>query len=239
LGNIPFLQPLAGIATFFTSPLQHIAFTVFHQDTDSIEISQLKKENALLLKKLIDQKRLLADDSALRDQFKSNHPTNATLIPAEVIGAPGFIPGISGPQSLILNVGAKQGAYVGEAVVVNNTIIGSIEKVGYTTSVLLSLQTSHRSFTAKTLETNAIGLVTVLDSGGLVFGNVLLSDTLKKDDYVVTKGDVDATKKGFPPDLFIGKIISIEKKPSDLFQTAKIVPQVDLSTVRMVFLVSY
>ena len=65
----------------------------------------------------------------------------------------------------------------------------------------------------------------------------MLSDSLKKDDLVLTKGDVNAQNVGFPPDLTVGKIASVSKNPSDLFQKAEIQPLVDLSNLEKVFVV--
>ncbi|HZJ18567.1 MAG TPA: rod shape-determining protein MreC, partial [Patescibacteria group bacterium] len=67
--------------------------------------------------------------------------------------------------------------------------------------------------------------------------NVLLSENLKKGDIILTKGDIDQEENGYPPDLIIGKIISVDKSPSALFQKADVVSLVDLSKLTTVFII--
>ena len=208
---------------------------MFHSNEATDELEKLKKENGQLRKKLVDEKKLVAENNALRDQFKSNTPSGSKLLPAQVIGAPAFMPGVSQPEKLILAVGKKDGVKKGDVVLVNNNLIGNIERVFSTMSVVLPLTVFSRPFTAKTLGTNAIGLIRSTN-GGLYLENVVLSETLKKGDIVVTKGDVDETESGFAPDIIIGKIVSIDKKASNLFQSAKVQSLVDLSKVTIVFI---
>lgn len=71
----------------------------------------------------------------------------------------------------------------------------------------------------------------------LVFDNVLLSEKLAKDQVVLTKGDMDEKGVGIPADLMVGKIISIEKKSSDLFQRAEVKSQIDFKNLSIVFVI--
>jgi len=91
------------------------------------------------------------------------------------------------------------------------------------------------SFTAKTTATHALGIMQGTGTETIVLNNVLLSDTLQKGDIVVTKGDINSDGLGFPPDLIIGKIISINKKASALFQSAEVERLVDVTRLEMVF----
>jgi rod shape-determining protein MreC len=68
--------------------------------------------------------------------------------------------------------------------------------------------------------------------------NVVLSEKLEKDDLVRTKGDVDERGQGFPPDLIVGKIISVNKQPSALFQSAEVKSLVDFSRLSTVFVIT-
>jgi rod shape-determining protein MreC len=99
------------------------------------------------------------------------------------------------------------------------------------------LTNSTSLFTAKTLNTQAQGVVKGQGGGGVVLDNVVLSESLKKDDLVLTNGDINTQNSGFPPDLTVGKIISVSKNPSDLFQKADIQPLIDLESLEKVFVV--
>ena len=71
----------------------------------------------------------------------------------------------------------------------------------------------------------------------LSYGNVLLSEVLKPGDVILTKGDISEEGTGFPPNLIVGKIVSIDKKPSDLFQKAKVESPIDFSDLDQVFII--
>ena len=57
---------------------------------------------------------------------------------------------------------------------------------------------------------------------------------LQKGDLVVSKGDVSRGVQ-VPPNLVIGKIISVNKQTSNLFQTAQVQSLVDVSRLERVF----
>lgn len=234
LSQIPFLQGGSIFFSIFTTPLQKVTFAFF-QPSQTGEIARLTKENQVLAKRLVDQKKLITENNALKDQFSTNKPDNKTLLPVSVIGAPGFIPGTQ-PEELLIDKGSAEGIAIGEAVVINNNLVGSIDRVSSSLAVIRPLERFTQSFTGKTVTTNAAGLV-ISDSDGVRLDNVLLSDVLQKGDLVVTKGDVDEKGKGFLPDIVIGKIVSIDKKPSSLFQSAKVQSFIDLSRLTTVFVV--
>lgn len=68
--------------------------------------------------------------------------------------------------------------------------------------------------------------------------NVVLAEGLEKDDLVSTKGDTDENGLGFPPDLVVGKIVSVNKKASNLFQSADIRSLVDFNKLETVFVIT-
>jgi cell shape-determining protein MreC len=60
---------------------------------------------------------------------------------------------------------------------------------------------------------------------------------LKKNELVLTKGDVDIDGTGIPADLVIGKIQSIEKVPTAIFQRAEVKSLINLTKLSVVFIV--
>ena len=86
------------------------------------------------------------------------------------------------------------------------------------------------------LETNALG---VARGGGdhLLLSETLLSETLKVSDTIVTKGDMDESGIGYPPNLIVGRIAAVEKNPSALFQSAKVKSPIDFSKLSTVFVI--
>jgi cell shape-determining protein MreC len=53
----------------------------------------------------------------------------------------------------------------------------------------------------------------------------------------LTNGDITLSGSGFPPDLVVGKITSVEKKPSSLFQKAEVESFINFSKITAVFVI--
>ena len=234
------LNPLDSLLKTIFSPIQAVTYGSFARITgfgQNAEIQQLKAKNFALTKQLVDRAKLVGDNKALRDQFATENPKSSDLLPASVVGAPGFVPGLSVPEVLILDKGISDGLKIGDAVVYQNNLVGKITQISEDLASVTLLTNSTSQFTAKTLQTGALGVVKGQGGGGIILDNVLLSDNLKKDDLVLTKGDIDVQNGGFPADLTVGKILSVSKNPSDLFQKAEIQPLIDLSNLQKVFVI--
>lgn len=236
-GKLKFLE---GTFSWLFSPAQKVASSIFHIGPSSkSEVEELRRENSELLDRLKDQALLESENKALRDQFEIEYPRSTDLLPAKVIGRPGFVPGVSNPEYFILDVGTKDGVKMGAAVIFGTNLVGRIANTNFRTSKAELITNSSSSFTAKAVSyadsREAIGIVKGSGSEEIVLGNVLLSSVIRKDDLVLTKGDIDEKGAGFPPNLIVGKIISVEKKPSDLFQRGQVRSPVDFSSMDEVF----
>jgi rod shape-determining protein MreC len=239
--KIGILNPIDSLFKNIFSPVQSLTHTVFSGITgfgQNQEIQSLKAQNLALAKQLVEQNKLIGDNKALRDQFQTESPKSVNLIPADVVGAPGFVPGLSVPELLVLNRGTNDGIKVGDAVVYQNNLVGKITQASSNLSNVTLVTNSSALFTAKTLATGAQGVTRGQGGGEVILDNVVLSDNLKKDDLVLTKGDVSSQNSGFPPDLTVGKIISVSKNPSDLFQKAEVQSLVNFNNLEKVFVVA-
>jgi rod shape-determining protein MreC len=235
------LKPVESLFGGVLSPLQSITTGAFSKLTDfgsTAEVKVLKQQNLVLTQKLVDQTRLIGDNKALNDQFQTQTPRSQSLLPADIVAAPEFIPGISVPETLILNQGEADGVKVGQAVLYQNNLIGKIVKTSAFLSSVKLVTNASFSFTAKTLGTQGLGVINGQGGGEMILGNVVLSDTLKKQDTVLTKGDVNLAGLGLPPDLVVGKITSVSKSPSDLFQKAEVKSLIDVSKLTKVFILT-
>lgn len=240
LPKISFLKPVNSFVQAVFAPVQSLTYGVFSKITSftsNTKLKALEDENKALVKKLIDQQKLIADNKALRDQFQTANIRSASLVPAQIVGAPGFVPGVSVSETLILNRGESDGVKIGNAVIFKDNLVGRIIKTSQFLSSVLLITNSSSSFIAKTVETNALGVVKGQGGGKLILDNVLLPDNLKKNDIVVTKGDINENGVGFPPDLIVGRINSISKNASDLFQKAEITTFVDFGKINVVFII--
>lgn len=222
-------------------PVEKTIFGMF-ENTGNItdgKFAKLSEENRLLQKRLLDQKLLEKENKALKDQFQGKeNPQSKKLLPAHVIGMPRFLPGISRPEYYILDKGQADGVKVGYTVVVNNNLIGKIDEISPRLARVKLLTGKDFSFTATSPETNADGVIKGQGNTEMIFDNVLLSDTLKTNAVVITKGDVTKEGIGLLPHLLVGKIVSVEKKASNLFQSAKIKSFLDFTKITLVFIVT-
>lgn len=219
------------------STLENITAFIFQPVTHSsknAEIEKLQKENAKLLSQLAQLEKLKRENNALSDQFAIQNPKSELLIPATIIGRFGDIAQDKTPYTIILNKGSDDGVAVGQGVVVDNVVVGKIKQVSINRSYLMPLFDEDIRISGKTASSS--GIVRGDGSGSIIFGNVTLKDTLKVGDLVVTSEDV-VGEKGFLPDLAIGTIQSIEKKSSDLFQSAKLKSPIDIAKVETVFII--
>jgi len=217
-----------------TIAMQSLSYNLFQKlpfMSEDLKIKRLKDENLELLSRVADLEKLKKENAALSDQFQTAYPQSLQLLPARIIGTPSFIPGVSNPSVFILDKGVKDHIKKGFAVVIKDNLVGVISQVSENLSKVDSVNNSSFSFTAKT-QNGAAGVVK--GGGNLTINNVLLSESIKEEELVLTKGDMGQNGIGIPPDLVVGKIKSVEKNPSDLFQKAEIeslVNFVNLSTV--------
>lgn len=228
--DVPFVQ------TIF-NPVQYAFIRLFHQTTPTTALDKLKAENISLQKQTAKMHLLEADNKALRDQFQTTNPASQNLMPVAVIGMPGFIPGVTVPDFLIISAGAKDGVTDGQAVVYKDLLIGTITALHPRSAKVQLLTAANVSFAAKTATTGALGIVKGFGNGQVELDNVVLSDTLTVGDMVVSGADAQENGKGIPPGLIIGKITSIDKKSSNLFQKANIQVLTDVTRLSEVFLV--
>lgn len=236
----PVGKSVSSIFQNILSPIQSSTHNIFNSLTSlgsSSEIKSLKEQNLVLTQKLIDQSKILQDNKALNDQFQTQSQKSSNLLAADVIGAPGFIPGISVPETLIINRGESDGVKVGDASIYQNNLIGKVIKTSSNLAVIMLITNSESSFTVKTLNTQSQGVANGQGGGALILNNVVLSDTLQKQDTVLTKGDVNENGAGYPPDLVVGKITAISKNPSELFQRAEVRSLLDFAKLSKVFII--
>jgi rod shape-determining protein MreC len=180
-------------------------------------------------------KALEKDNAALRDQFKQGYPKAETLMPADVVGVPGFLPGVSAVEEIVIDKGSEDGVKVGRVVVFKNILIGRVERASAHLSVVDVISHEGISFTAETSKTSALGVLSGAGAGEMVLENVLLSDRLEKGDTVMSKGGVGVSGEGVPPGLVVGKIVSVKRQASSLFQSAEVASLVDVERLKMVF----
>jgi rod shape-determining protein MreC len=224
---------LSGITGFFEQallPLQRAGFSLGNNPNTMTTEAMLQEENRKLQTQLVQQKELEKENNALRDQFKTSKPSPKTLLPAQIIGIR--------DEGFLIDKGTADDVHTGDVIVYKDNLIGKIGKASTHMSIVYLLQHKDISFTAQTVKTKSLGIMKGNGESALILDNVVLSDKLEKGDMVITKGDIDETGKGFPPDLVVGKIVSVNKKASALFQQAEVKSLVDFARLETVFVLT-
>ncbi|SRR5260221_2047052 len=230
LGKIGWLGWVGNSVGRVFSPVEGMIFSTAQKVLPtSREIASLKAENLLLRSELVKEKELQQDNQALRDQFTTTSLQPTALLPAHIIAAPNFLPNITYPDTFVLDIGYLDNVKKGMAVVYKDNLIGVVtQATSHTTQVML-IAKKQTIISAKNLETNALGVIKGQGSGDMTMENVLLSDTLHVGNTIVTNQGM------YPPNLVIGKITSVDKNPSALFQQASVKGLVDFEKLTIVF----
>lgn len=237
LFKLPILRPISSLTQNIFTPIESLTHKITFDFGSNPQIAKLNAQNLNLAKKLVDSKKLELDNRALRDQFSTQFPSSHNLLIANIIGSPSFIPQVSFPESFILDKGEKDGVKVGQAVIYKDNLIGKIIETSSNLSKVNLITASNFSLTVQTLNTESHGVLKGQGGGNMILDNIILSQNLKQDDFVITKGDVDLNSVGVLPNLIVGKIVSINKNQSSLFQTAKVQSLLDFSHLSIVFII--
>lgn len=220
------------IQSAFSVP-KNVLYSLGKNERDS-KIYSLTQKNLKLEQKMADYALLKSENEALKSQFSISTDTSQNLISAKIIGFQGSS---KNPTNLIINAGLKDKVKIGMAVIFERYLIGKIDTVSQDYSVVMTTLNPQFRVLAKLPETNANGII--LGRNDFMFlDGVVITDTLKKDGIIVTKGEVDDKGIGVLPDLIIGKISSIFKNETAPFQNAEVIPIIDYSKLTNVFLIS-
>lgn len=222
LFRFPLFAPVRGGLESLFTPVREL---IYGATVSQTEIDTLKEENAKLLSQLAKHKETEEEIQALRSQFQFSQEKSRTLLPVRIVGK-------KDSDTYFLNKGERDGVKKGAVVVVKDVLVGIVTSTTPTLSVLTATTKEGSDFSTQTVTTSALGITTGVGDGQMILDHVVLSDTLQEGDTIITKGNEE---KNIPPDLLIGKIISVEKKVSDVFQTARIDPLLDVSRLSYVF----
>ncbi len=226
-------QLLKPISNFFQRTFFSTLNIFPHKQSTNSEIDSLKLQNAKLETEVNDYQNLKNENQALRDQFKTSYPESENLIPAKIIGFPDNFEN-ENISYLIIDQGSKSGVNKNSVVVFQNNFIGLTENVSNNFSKVFTLFSGNFSLAAQDENTSAFGIVKN-ESGEIILDNVLTSDHLKVGDLVETAPS-ENENSNILPNLVIGKILSVQKDPSSLFQKAVIVPLYNYKNLSVVFI---
>lgn len=187
-------------------------------------IAELEAEVVTLREQAADVDRLNALLGTARD-----HPENR-YVAAKVIGrdTSPFL------HYLILDKGSDMGIRRGMPVVNEKGLVGRITEVSATASKLQLITDPDSSINARIQESRSEGILIGLPTGELEL-------TYLSQDILVSVGEIVVTSGlggGFPPEILIGRVVSVHRRDYELYQTAIIEPRSDFTRLEMVLIIT-
>jgi rod shape-determining protein MreC len=160
-------------------------------------------------------------------QFKEQAPPS--MIAAQVIGRDSS----NRYKSVILNKGESDGIQKDMGVITPSGVVGRVVKTTGATAVVLLLTDPNNAIAGLIQRTRDEGIVEGIPQGRARLKYIPMLSAVKEGDRVVTSGLVG----GFPRGLAIGTITTIDREEGALFQTAELVPEVDVNRVEEVLII--
>jgi len=201
------------------SPLEFVRFA----RTGTARIADLERQVAQLS---VDAARIFElekENEAMRKLLGASLPPQWKYIPAAVV---------SKGEKLALGVGEMQGIKVGETVVWQDILLGTVVSVSNRQSSVRLLLDPESRIPAYVPRSGADGLVIGRFNSQIILTQVLQAGDLKQDDLLLTSGGSD-----LPRGLIIGKIGKIISDETDVYKEALVEPIVDLGSLDTVFVV--
>jgi rod shape-determining protein MreC len=242
LGQAGLLTPVRDLALRAASGVQSSVSAAFFNVRDFLtaprNLQELIQKNSQLEQRVAE---LEAEVVTLREQAAEvdrlnallgtarEHPENRYLA-AKVIGrdTSPFL------HYLILDLGSNSGIRRGMPVVNEKGLVGRITEVSPTASKLQLITDPDSVINARIQESRAEGTLVGRQTGELELIYISQDVTVTVGEIVVTSG----LGGGFPPEILIGRVVSVHRRDYELYQTAIIEPRSDFSRLEMVLIIT-
>jgi rod shape-determining protein MreC len=137
-------------------------------------------------------------------------------------------------QYVIIDHGSDSGLRHGMPVVTDQGLVGRIDAVIGGAARVQLITDAGSSVNVSLQSTQTEGLLTGSVTGDLTIGMIPQNVVVQPGDLVLTSG----LGGNYPLNVVVGKVVSVRKLETDLFQTAAIQPAVDLSNLRAVLIIT-
>jgi rod shape-determining protein MreC len=187
------------------------------------DLGLLQKQNADLRESAIAAQRL-AGLLEFKEQFI------AQTVAARVIGRDST----NWYGGVVLNKGDRDGIRPEMGVMTPAGVVGRVVKTGPYSSMVLLVTDPHNAITGIIQRSRDEGIVEGTSQGRARIKYLPLLASVRVGDTVVTSG----LTGGFPRGIVIGAVLSIQKEEGELFQSAEITPEADLSKLEEVLVIT-
>ena len=205
-------------------------------DETMAENEALREENAELRRQLADYDQLKAENEAFRNLagIQEDHP-EMSFVSAFVIGRDGM----DAFGGFTLDQGTVHGVERGDTVIDDEgQLLGTVIEAGLTSCRVLTIL--HPSF-------NAAGVVSRTWDNGIITGDAAYAaggqcvfTDLSRESMASVGDEIITTGLGgvYPPDILVGRIVSIEPEASGTSVIAVIQPDADVLGVKQAFIIT-
>jgi rod shape-determining protein MreC len=193
------------------------------------ENQQLRKDIEWLRGQNSQLRELAAATERLTALLQFKEQALPTMVAARVIGRDTT----NRYQALILNKGESDGIKPDMGVITPAGVVGRIVKTTGASSVVLLVTDPNNAIAGLIQRTRDEGIVEGTQQGQAQLKYLPLLSTLRDGDRVVTSGLIG----DFPRGLAIGTITHIDKQEGALFQSAELMPEVDVGRVEEVLVI--
>lgn len=236
------LRPVESGVTFVLEPVARGARSLVSRVGDGIHllgrIAELDRENERLsaeLERIESENAQLREGQAeldsLRERLDAPIPEEHKTLVAGVIGHDA----ISGTKRLTINRGSNNGLAVGMPVLSSGGIlIGRVDQVLAGQAEVLLLADDRSAIPSRIAESRATGITRGELGLGLTVTDIPQQETVNEGDRVVTSGLGGDIPAGIP----LGSVEAVESAANELFQTARVRPFVDVTTLEYVYVLT-
>jgi rod shape-determining protein MreC len=231
-------EPLVGLYSGLISPVLAAETVATRRGTNWLTVIQsigtLAKENAELRTKTVALEAELAklkevehENVILKAELQFTAAGQSSFISAQLIGrsSTGII------KDLIIDRGSTDGLLVGQSVVAQGYLIGTLNNVTPRTSTVMLL-TNPRSLVPVLLQDNRSTGILRGGISGLVVNDLLIDAPVNRGETVVTSGLGGGTPSGLP----IGKIVEVISQKGDITKKATVSSPIDITKLEVVFI---
>jgi rod shape-determining protein MreC len=202
-----------------------------------VALQGVREENRQLrhdIELLKGQNNQLRESVAATQRYETllnfKQQTSSRTVAAQVIGRDAT----NWYRGVILNKGENDGVHPEMGVVTPAGVVGRIVKTSSTSSVVLLVTDPNNAIAGLVQRTRDEGIVEGTSHGRARLKYIPLLSRVQAGDRVVTSGLTGA----FPRGLAMGRLTQVEKSEGDLFQSAEIEPEVDLSKLDEVLVIT-
>ncbi len=202
-----------------------------------LALHQVSEENRRLQREI---QALRGRNNELRELGRAGHRLAALLALQERLQAKTVAAQVIGRdatnwyRAIMLDKGARDGVKVEMGVMAPDGAVGRVVKVTPFTAIVLLITDPNNAVDGLIQRTRDEGIVEGTAEGQARMKYIPLLATLQRGDVIVTSG----LTGGFPRGVPLGTITRIDRIEGELFQSAEVVPEVDLHKLEEVLVIT-